>query len=103
MFGLPEWALGVAVIILAGSIGKAMIARYTPPGQLRGRKASKHEMAATVEDLQGKLGGLEDVEARLNELDDLQRRLADVEERLDFAERMLSQQRDAQRLSSPQK
>lgn len=102
-FGIPEWAIGVAIIILAGSIGKVMIARFTPPGQLRGRKGSKHEMAATVEDLKGKLGGIDNVEERLDELDDVQRRLADLEERLDFAERMLSQQRESQRLGPSQK
>ena len=42
-------------------------------------------------------------EPRLGEMDDLQRRLADVEERLNFAERLLSQQRDAQRLGSSNK
>lgn len=102
-FGIPEWAIGVAIIILAAGIGRAVIARFTPPGQLRGRKGIKHEMAATVEDLKAKLGGVEEVEARLGELDEVQRRLADVEERLDFAERMLAQQRDAQRLSPPRK
>jgi len=31
----------------------------------------------------------------------VQRRLADVEERLDFAERMLAKQRDAERIVPP--
>lgn len=101
--GIPEWAIGVAIIILAAGIGKALIARFTPPGQLRGRKAVKHEMAATVEDLKEKLGGIESVEARLDELDEMQRRLTELEERLDFAERMLSQQRDSQRLGPSQR
>jgi len=103
MFGIPAWALGVAFIILATSIGRAIAGRYAPPGMLgRGRRGSRREMAETVEDLKGRLGGVEEVEARLGELDDLQRRLADVEERLDFAERLLSQQRDAQRLGPSQ-
>ncbi len=34
-------------------------------------------------------------------LDDLQRRVAELEERLDFAERMLAQQRGAAQLNPP--
>jgi hypothetical protein len=40
------------------------------------------------------VGGSDDVQTRLDALEDVQRRLADVEERLDFAERMLAKQRD---------
>lgn len=107
MFGLPEWAVGVAFIILTVSVGRVLIARFVPASQLReslrGKRGSRREIAATVEDIKEKLGGVEEVEARLGELDDLQRRLADVEERLDFTERMLSQQRESQRLGPPQK
>lgn len=107
MFGLPEWAIGVAVILLAAAVGRTLVARFTPPGQVRerfrGKMSSRREMAATVEELKDKLGGVEEVESRLTEIDDLQRRLADVEERLDFTERMLAQQRESQRLSPPQK
>jgi len=44
---------------------------------------------------------LEGVQTRLGDLEDVQRRLADVEERLDFAERMLAKQRDAERITPP--
>jgi len=44
---------------------------------------------------------LEGVQTRLGDLEDVQRRLADVEERLDFAERMLAKQRDAERIAPP--
>jgi hypothetical protein len=47
------------------------------------------------------VGGSEDVQTRLDGLEDVQRRLADVEERLDFAERMLAKQRDAERIVPP--
>jgi hypothetical protein len=33
-------------------------------------------------------------------LDDMQRRVGDLEERVDFAERLLAKQRDAERLAS---
>ena len=82
-WGIPEWALGVAIIILATGIGKAISARFTPPAPARERKGKD--------------------EGSIGEVQDLQRRLADVEERLDFAERLLSQQRDAQRLGSSNK
>ena len=44
---------------------------------------------------------LEDVQARLLELDQLKQRVSELEERLDFAERMLASHRDAQRLGPP--
>jgi predicted nuclease with TOPRIM domain len=44
---------------------------------------------------------LEDVQTRLLELDQLRQRMNELEERLDFAERMLASQRDAQRLGPP--
>ena len=107
MFGIPEWALGVGFIILVGSVVRVLVGRFVPSGEWRGgsvgRQASRREMAATVEEMKGKQGGVEEIEGRLSELDDLQRRLADVEERLDFAERMLSQQKDAQRLGPSQR
>lgn len=44
---------------------------------------------------------LEDVQTRLGDLADLQRRVAELEERVDFAERVLAQQREGQRLGPP--
>lgn len=44
---------------------------------------------------------LDELMRRLDELDAVHRRLAEVEERLDFTERMLSQQRDAAQLPQP--
>lgn len=43
---------------------------------------------------------LADLRARLDETDATRDRLAELEERLDFTERMLAQQRDAQRLGA---
>jgi hypothetical protein len=39
-----------------------------------------------------------DLRARLDDADAARHRIAELEERLDFAERMLTQQRDAQRI-----
>lgn len=99
MFAIPEWALGVGFIVLAISLGKVLLGRFGPADRLRGRKTSRRDLTQAVEDLQRKLGGSEEVQTRLDELEDVQRRLADVEERLDFAERMLAKQRDAERIA----
>ncbi len=88
MFGIPEWAVGVGFIML-------VIYRLGRP------RASRRDLAQAVEDLQKRVGGSDDVQARLDALEDVQRRLADVEERLDFAERILAKQRDAERIAPP--
>ena len=101
MFGIPEWALGVGFIIVAVSIAKALGGRLGPPNPLGGPRRSRRELAQAVEDLQKRVGGSDDVQTRLDALEDVQRRLADVEERLDFTERMLAKQRDVERIVPP--
>ena len=101
MFGIPEWAFGVALIVMAISIGKAIAARIGPPEGPPGPRGSRRHLAQVIDDLQKRVGGSEDVQSRLDALEDVQRRLADVEERLDFAERMLAKQRDAERIGPP--
>ncbi|MEO8450344.1 MAG: hypothetical protein ABI647_11165 [Gemmatimonadota bacterium] len=49
----------------------------------------------------GQPGLREDLERRLHELGSMEARLAEVEERLDFAERLLIKQRDEERLAPP--
>ncbi|HET9708298.1 MAG TPA: hypothetical protein VFP39_08345 [Gemmatimonadales bacterium] len=106
--GIPEWALGVGVIIIAISVAKSLSFAISPGHaeerkRLRGRKASLRDLTQAVDDIRGKVDGGEDLQQRLAELDDVQRRLAEVEERLDFAERLLTKQRDVERLPSAQK
>jgi hypothetical protein len=106
MFGIPEWALGVGFILVVVSIAKALGGPFGPSDRLRGRKASLRDLTHTVEELRGKLdarggGGGGDMQVRLDELDEVQRRLTDLEERMDFAERMLAKQRDADRIAPP--
>ncbi len=101
MFGIPEWALGVGFIIVAVSIAKALGGRLGPPNPLGGPRRSRRDLAQAVEDLQKRVGGSDDVQTRLDALEDVQRRLADVEERLDFTERMLAKQRDVERIVPP--
>jgi len=85
--GIPGWALGVALIVLASSLGRA----FMPA--MRGRSSRFDRQ------------GLPDADTtRLSEaVDDLQKRLGEIEERLDFAERMLAQQRDSERLGPPKR
>ena len=68
---IPQWAVGVGVIVIAVSMGRAVSAlfraqRNLPPPS----DAEVAELRQTV--------------------DALQRRLGEVEERLDFAERLLA-------------
>ncbi len=106
--GIPEWALGVGVIIIAGSIARSLSFAISPGRaeereRLRGRKASRRDLAKAIDDIRGKVDGGEDLQQRLEQLEDVQRRLSEVEERLDFAERLLTKQRDAERLPSERK
>ena len=101
MFGIPDWAVGVGFILVAVSIAKALAGRLGPPDRLGRARGSRRDMAQAIDDLQKRVGGSEDVQSRLDALEDVQRRLADVEERLDFAERMLAKQRDVERIVPP--
>lgn len=44
---------------------------------------------------------LDDIQKRLDELENAEKRLAELEERLDFAERLLTRQQDPGRLPPP--
>jgi len=87
--------------MLAISIAKALAGRIGPPDRLGRPRGARRDLAQAIDDLQKRVGGSEDVQTRLDGLEDVQRRLADVEERLDFAERMLAKQRDAERIVPP--
>jgi hypothetical protein len=93
--GMIGLALVIGVtIVLSGPVGKALaewIRGWTRTDQQwMAMKAAKHGVA---------LGG--DAERVLAEVDELKRRLIEVEERLDFTERLLAKDRDAQRLAPP--
>ena len=45
---------------------------------------------------------LEDLQTQLGDLDELKQRIGELEERVDFAERVLAKQREGQRLDPPQ-
>jgi hypothetical protein len=83
-----------ATLVLSGPVGKALaewIRGWSRTDeQWMAMKAAKHGVV---------LGG--DSERLLAEVDELKRRLAEVEERLDFTERLLAKDRDPQRLAGP--
>jgi len=84
---IPDWALGVGVIIIA------ITAARTLSGMLRmmSRRGAARNLTRSDEEI-GELR---------QSLDAVQNRLSEVEERLDFTERLLAKQRDAERLGSP--
>jgi hypothetical protein len=83
MWNDPAWAFGVAFIILAISLRKAL-------PRLLHSIADRHS-------------GPEHVEAGVSveEVEDLRRRVSELEERVDFAERLLTEQREAAKLPQP--
>jgi len=95
MFGIPEWAFGVVVILLV-STGLVLLVRWLQPEMARAN------LKSGVPDLTERTQSLEDLQIRLGELDQLKQRIGELEERVDFAERLLAQQREGQRLGPPQ-
>jgi len=79
---IPEWAIGGAVLIFAVAVAQIVVVKL---------RASVRKLPASDEEM----GELRQA------LDAMQNRLGEVEERLDFAERLLAQSREADRLGPP--
>jgi ubiquinone biosynthesis protein UbiJ len=101
-----EWAPAVtfsiialsvsAAFVLRGPVGKALaqwIASWSTPEH----KAMEAQWAKVAAASAPRAAGTEVAELR-DEVDDLRRQLAEVHERLDFAERLLTKSREAERL-----
>ena len=73
----PSWALGVAIILIAIQVGRAISA-----------KASRRDLPSDGE-----------IDELRQNLEATQKRVAELEERVDFAERLLAKQRGADRLN----
>jgi len=84
MFLIPSWAIGVAIIIIAAQVSKAIFGGWRPR---RGGGAGSPENEAEVGELR-------------QNLEAMQTRVAELEERVDFTERLLAKQREADRLKS---
>lgn len=96
MFGIPSWAIGVIAIMAGIGLVQVLVRAATkalglPPhwGQSRGRTVIGMTLPAAESG------------EHVASIDDLQRRVGELEERLDFAERMLAQHRDAAQLNPP--
>jgi hypothetical protein len=82
---IPDWAIGTAFVIVVIAVAQVVARR------LIGRADKSAGPNATEPEV-----------ARLTQaLDDAQRRLGELEERMDFAERLLAKERVAERLSPP--
>jgi hypothetical protein len=81
----PGWAFGVAFIILAFSLRKAL------PRLLQ----TIADRQATATPAEANAGELVEV------IDELRRRMGELEERVDFTERMLATYRDRERVAPP--
>jgi hypothetical protein len=85
MWFVPSWAVGVAIIIIAASFAKGLRGVFRTQADPRvGRGPAESDLAHLTA-----------------VLDDVQRRLGELEERADFAERLLAKQRDGERLAPP--
>jgi len=98
-----DWVPAVAIIAVTLVCGTTVVLRG-PMGKalaewIRGwSKTDEHWLAVQAAKHGAVLGSSESV---LTEVDELKRRLAEVEERLDFTERLLARERDPERLAPP--
>ena len=90
MFGLPMEIIGPV-------IGMGAIITFVTAGIVTIRRLGPRSADSIERD-----HVLEDVQARLGELDQLKRQVGELEERVDFAERLLAKQREAPRLGPSQ-
>jgi hypothetical protein len=100
---MGEWAPAVGMIGLALVIGTTCVLRG-PMGKalaewIRGWSKTDEQWLAVQAAKHG--AALGPAESVLAEVDELKRRLSEVEERLDFAERLLARERDSERLAPP--
>ena len=102
MPNVPDWAIGVVsilggvgVLALLIEIGDAVRRRLLGPGHAREVRGPHTVIGMHVGTGQPETG------VQPEALDDLQRRVAELEERLDFAERLLARQREAERVLPP--
>ena len=82
-----------ATLVLSGPVGKAL-AEW-----IRGWSKTDEQWLAVQAAKHGAVSG--GAETMLVEVDELRRRLSEVEERLDFAERLLAKGREGERLAQP--
>src|SRR5437667_11278712 len=104
---MQEWVPAVTMLGLALIIGTALVLRG-PMGKalaewIRGWSKTDEQWLAFKAAKQGIALGATgaDAERLFAEVDELRHRLTEVEERLDFTERLLAKERQAERLAPP--
>src|SRR2546429_2375029 len=100
---MQEWVPAVTMLGLALIIGTALVLRG-PMGKalaewIRGWSKTDEQWLAVQAAKHGAVLGAP--ESLLAEVEDLRRRLSEVEERLDFTERLLAKSREGERLPQP--
>ena len=94
MFGLPMEivgpVLGIGAIIMFVVAGVVMVRVFTA-------RFARHELKSGMDPAE-RDQLLEEVQVRLEELDQLKQRMGELEERVDFAERLLAKPREELRL-----
>ncbi len=98
-----QWIPAVAMIAIVLVIGTTLVLRG-PMGKalgewIRGWSKTDQQWLAMQAAKHGAVPAAS--ESLLAEVDELKRRLAEVEERLDFTERLLARERDPERLAPP--
>ena len=86
---VPDWAVGVSVICVAFFGGIGVMSRFAD--------TSRKMRRLRAEDTER----LERLEGQVAEMEQGQRRIAELVERVDFAERLLARQNEAERLAPP--
>ncbi|HEX4599842.1 MAG TPA: hypothetical protein VH116_00510 [Gemmatimonadales bacterium] len=86
----------VGAIVIAATVAEAL--KQTLPGLLNARARRRAGASGSPFDSAEQAALLDELQGRLGDVDAMQRRLAEVEERLDFAERLLAQQRQVDRV-----
>ena len=91
MFGIPGevfWPTAAISAIVAMVFSGMALLRFLPHPKARDLGPAERDT-------------LEELRLRLDQVDQLQQRVGELEERVDFAERLLAQQHESERLASP--
>jgi hypothetical protein len=88
---------GVLAILLLFGGGTLVALGFSPVGRAFADRIRGKHASPDAEDLRAELA--EQREAQAEELQHVRQEVAELAERLDFAERLLAQQRDPQRIS----
>ena len=99
MYGILIFSAGLVTIALAGGFGMLLMIGWIRRGQGQWKKASESGgLAGELDEVRRRLEDLERRGLVSGEVESQYARLAELEERLDFAERLLAQRNDVGRL-----